>query len=985
MSIERHFLGWDAPLARAVDWLFARYATAHECDLSRVLIVVPARRAGRRLLELLAIRAAGRVLSPPRIVTPSSLPEHLYVGPVPQPEADWDDADNQPAHPHDAEFIVKPSAVATPLMSLLARVHALTNAPESDIEPIIPKPPAQDDFSSWLSIASDLAKLDDDLAGHNLSPFDVPRAQKDLLDEHQTKRWAAIIALQNRFEQTLFAHGQISLHAARRRAIKLNACASARDIVLIAASDLNPLSQSMLHQAARAGAAIYSLIHASEDEARAFDELGGFSVESWSARQVDLGATPLVVVDRPRDQAHQIVRSLGEITRKNPDLSPDDITIGLGDESIAPLVERTLELVDTPARHAAGHQASRSRPVLLLQAWAAFVHSRKLSDLASLIRHPDAQSFLDQEHRKQNPESPAPRWAALLDHYISDHLHGSAAPDFVPSPQAAPLRAAAQALIHLAGDALEPKSPAQWADVIAEAMAKLYEHTTLSTTNPKQSDLVRALRAIGDALRQLASISESLTFAPRLTLKQTVALIVNQISATLPPITLGPAVEMLGWLELALDDAPVLLITGLNEGQVPQSVTADPLLPDSIRAALGMLDNRRRYARDLLALTSMLRSHRNVTLITGRRSADGDPLAPSRLLLACPTALLIKRLSDFYTDSHHAISSAPLIGGTPAPASKFLIPLPIDDGLPLESLNVTAFADYIRCPYRFYLKHVRKLHGIDDKAVELNGRAYGTLVHSVLERFAESDLIASTDADEIARFMIDRLNAESRSALGDVHQPAVMLQLEQLRFRLKTLAKWQAKETHDGWRIVRGMTEKKLEDSITLDGSNLFGSFKIEGRIDRIDYHEASRRYRVIDYKTSDKKEPDTPEKSHRAKINGEKQWINLQLPLYHKLVRAKVSDDCKIDLAFVNLPATAGAEIYSVADWSQSDLDGALAKAGEIAANVNEGRFWPPNDPPAFVDEYVRICLDESPDRRRVIDELRAALPKSKKKRGKR
>ena len=66
-----------------------------------------------------------------------------------------------------------------------------------------------------------------------------------------------------------------------------------------------------------------------------------------------------------------------------------------------------------------------------------------------------------------------------------------------------------------------------------------------------------------------------------------------------------PAVEVLGWLELHLDDAPALVITGCNEGFLPTAVSSDPFLPEGLRRRLGLPDNARRYARDAYAPTCL--------------------------------------------------------------------------------------------------------------------------------------------------------------------------------------------------------------------------------------------------------------------------------------------------------------------------------------------------------------------------------------------
>ena len=94
------------------------------------------------------------------------------------------------------------------------------------------------------------------------------------------------------------------------------------------------------------------------------------------------------------------------------------------------------------------------------------------------------------------------------------------------------------------------------------------------------------------------------------------------------------AVELLGWLELRLDDAPVAVVTGFNEPILPESVNGHPFLPNSLRERLGLVCNARRYARDAYELTALVHSRERLHVIAGRRSSTGDPLRPSRLAFA---------------------------------------------------------------------------------------------------------------------------------------------------------------------------------------------------------------------------------------------------------------------------------------------------------------------------------------------------------------
>src|SRR5690348_2852334 len=85
-NVERVFLGWHRPaLASTLSWLIDRYGGGPSCDMSRVIVVVPGARVGRRLAELLARAARGRKqpFFPPCITTVGQFPELLYEARLP--------------------------------------------------------------------------------------------------------------------------------------------------------------------------------------------------------------------------------------------------------------------------------------------------------------------------------------------------------------------------------------------------------------------------------------------------------------------------------------------------------------------------------------------------------------------------------------------------------------------------------------------------------------------------------------------------------------------------------------------------------------------------------------------------------------------------------------------------------------------------------------------------------------------------------------
>ena len=423
-----------------------------------------------------------------------------------------------------------------------------------------------------------------------------------------------------------------------------------------------------------------------------------------------------------------------------------------------------------------------------------------------------------------------------------------------------------------------------------------------------------------------------------------------------------------GWLELAMDDAPVLLLTGLHEGAIPSGVRADPLLPDSLRRQLGLPDARRRQARDAFLLRVVVESRPHVHLMAARRGADGEPQRPSRLLFLCDGETAARRARRFAVGT--AAPPPPLF----APGAARCLPPPRPEPLttPLTRLRVTAFRDYLACPYRFYLQHVLKLDERDDSADEMDARRFGLLLHACLAAFARAPVAESPRPAPIARFLRDELQRQARAQFGDTPSAAVRLQVRQAGRRLDAFARWQAQETAEGWLIQNDLAERELEAELWVDDR----PFTLTGRLDRVDYHPGADRYRIVDYKTGDS--GTGPEAKHRGPVgdDGRRPWTDLQLPLYRTLAGANGVAEDRLEVGYVLLAADLstvrftprgkhdGGLGYVPAPWSEDDLHSARACAEDVVRALRAETFWPPAAPPRFADAFSPLCLDSCRDR---------------------
>lgn len=627
MAIELHFLGWDRPLlAASVDWLAEHYCFSS--DLGRVGLVVTARRAGRRLLELLAERAASQspavAMVPPLIVTLGELPERLYAAPVPP---------------------------ADELTSLLARCQALRSFSSGELKPLIPQPPQANDLAAWLNLSSDLASLDDELSAQGLSVAQVPERLSSAMDFTDADRWNLLAQVQQRYESLLAQQGLMDRHRQREQAIDSGELHADRHWILIGAIDLNRQIRRMV---SKLDGPVTSLVFAPPDQAEKFDEFGAVVPGAWQQAIIPLADDQWSLASRPSDQADTLLSRLVDAQSRRPSLTPDQITIGLCDATMGPMLARRLELASAPVRLASGERLSASEPATFLRALAAFVASGRWDDFSSLIRHGPVEAWVHRQIGPQLAQRGITDWHTLLDRYLNDHLQGCLSSNWLGrESEARPLAEVYQAVWKLVPSEHDRVRPlGQWASVLADLLKQLYGQQHWHRLSQDDAPTVQAIQAMGQQLQAMSMLADDSPWTPRVTFVQSVAVALEPLSSLSaspvgggdPQGAAGGEIELLGWMELAMDDAPVLIVTGVNEGSLPSSVNSDAFLPNEARRVLGLPDNAWRYARDAAWLTMILHSREQVHLIGGRWDGSGDPLRPSRLVLAVEPSRLADRV-----------------------------------------------------------------------------------------------------------------------------------------------------------------------------------------------------------------------------------------------------------------------------------------------------------------------------------------------------
>jgi RecB family exonuclease len=933
MKIRREFLDWKQPaLAAAADVLLRRFGKNGALDLSNVVVVVPGGRAGRRLLELLVAKASESrlTLTPPAIVTPDSFPELLY-------QAKWPFADT--------------------LTQQLAWMATLQDGSAESLKEFLPYPPDRIDIPRWLAIAEGLRRLHTELAADGLDCAKVVDDGKNVAGFNESARWKVLAAVQRRYLDRLDALKLWDVQTARLVAIKQREIATDKEIVLLGTVDLNRTQRRMLDQVA---SHVTALVVAPPAMAARFDEHGCLIPSQWTEAELPLTDEQIDRVDGPADQAEALTRWLDSLGGR---YRADEITIGLPDEKIVPQIERQLSQCDLSGRWAIGKEVSASAPYRLLQVAADYAGRQRFRDLAALVRHPDIYEYVSSQGASAD-------FLAALDKFESEkfpaHLERERLEKDAEAADVLAIYSAVEKLI--APLSAKPRPLAEWTEPLRAILQTIYGAKPLDRLVTADRYLLESLELISRALDAVGQLPQPLQ--PKVDVRQACRIVLAEVAGeTIPPPVGDEQIELLGWLDLPLDDAPAVFLTTFNDGFVPSTTSTDAFLPNTLREALGLMHNDRRLARDTYALSLLIASRQELKVIVAKRDSQSNPLLPSRLLFLTDTEKAVARGRRFFGELPPQPPRRNLLAPTSGAAtkSKIVRPLPKKLAKPITSLSVTRFRDYLACPYRFYLKHVLRLEAIEDDAAELDGAAFGDLVHRVLAGFGRSEQAdakearTTSDWTKVAGYLDHKLDEVAAARFGKKQaRPAVLVQVEQLRLRLRAFAQWQAQRSGDGWRIVFSEdadNQKKLSCNWPVDNR----PFTLEGRIDRIDYHEGLGRLAVLDYKTADS--GDDPTKTH---LKADK-WIDLQLPLYRHLLSAATPkaiavEEVEVDLGYIVLPVDVKGVGLKRGEWDDAMLASADETARSVVRLIWDEQFGPlTSPPPDFCDDLAVICQDHS------------------------
>ncbi len=920
MGVERCFLAPEIPLPSSAVEFLAREWTSGHLDLREWLVVVSSRQAGRRLREGLAALAAGRgaAVFPPLVVTPEFL----------------------------LTFGEQGGRVATSPDTLLAWTEVLRGIDFSSFGALFPAPPRRPDFSWALATGRELARVKRLLAEGGLGMRDVETRAPDGFGENE--RWRALAELERRYREMLKTHGLTDPDEAKiARAANPVTPDSVKRIVLLAVPDPLPLAVEALQKLSETLPVVVA-IHADAKDRDAFDGWGRPVAEVWEQRVEDWDSGEDMFF--PCSDAAAQARTAGLLLSECQDPARS-AALGAADPTVIPFLDRSLPRdCDLEAYDPEGRPVKAEELYNLLACFRDLLRVRDYGSCGELIRCPVVIRYFD----RLSGLPPFPAWLRIWEEFGADHLPG----DLAAARGLAHAEARRNVAVLRIHEAVEEMLGQLDRAPVWEALPSVLR--TLHGDRSFREDAPADRRYLATA-EAMIGVLEELRDSP-LTAEQ------GAVGGDGLDLLLGllgdkhieedrpeTAIDVQGWLELPWEEAPFLVLTGMNEHHVPETIAGDPFVPESLRRPLGLKSNRMRFARDRYLLESLIKCRREkgkVAILFGRFGPEGEPMRPSRLLMRCSREELPQRVKHLFADP-------PAVDRRSAWSHPWRL-RPGRAAAP-ERISVTQFGAYLRCPFRFYLSNLLRMEPVDPRKTEMDAAEFGSACHRILEAFGrDEELRRSQDAAKIRAFFDGELDRFFHVRYGRDLPVPLVIQKEAISGRLARFAEVQAEERRRGWII------EEVEWQFPDDNTLCIGGLPVRGVIDRIERNETDGAYRVLDYKTADQDRE--PEKDHFVEIKKDEdaegvpeyarfeldgkahRWIGLQLPLYLWALRGRCGE--KTVCGYVNLPKAVTETGISLWRNRSRELEESAHRCAEgVVADLRAGVFWPPAAKVTFDD----------------------------------
>ena len=296
-------------------------------------------------------------------------------------------------------------------------------------------------------------------------------------------------------------------------------------------------------------------------------------------------------------------------------------------------------------------------------------------------------------------------------------------------------------------------------------------------------------------------------------------------------------IRILGPMEARLNHYDEVILGSCNEGVWPASPKADPWMSRPMKKDFGFESPEKQIGVLALDFANLMGAKK--VSITRAKTNGGAPTIKSRWLMRLETIIQAMGLNKDYLNSDEVINISQLLDKEEG-YYKMEPPCPKP---PVEArprrMSASAFEKLLRDPYGVYAEYILKLKPLESLNKEEDMRAFGNLIHNILEDFNKK--YPTKFPDEALEILIEKgKEAFARSNFKK----------EKLSFwlpKMEKMMEWVVAEERDYRSNVKEVVNE-VWGSYCLDGLP-GGDFEVFARADRID-KLVDGNVNIIDYKT---------------------------------------------------------------------------------------------------------------------------------------
>ncbi len=308
-------------------------------------------------------------------------------------------------------------------------------------------------------------------------------------------------------------------------------------------------------------------------------------------------------------------------------------------------------------------------------------------------------------------------------------------------------------------------------------------------------------------------------------------------------------VQVMGMLEARLLSFKYIFIADVNEGILPSVDKIDPLMPEEIKISLNLPSSREKEMLMRYNFFRLIFSSNNAFILY-KSSAKGDEKnIRSRFVEQLILLREAKQKRDIDINTFDTV--LPKLEKQECRIEKNIETKQAIDKLLSKCVSPSLLNDYLSCPYKFYLKRIKKIQQSASLEKDFEANTIGSIIHYLFEKNFKKfvgkriykDLYKTIkrnmlyDIDNLEGVLADAPSDNLKSAYEYINKISGF----QLR-AFKLIAKHRVKSFFECDKVTDEFKLNSVEKKIKSKEFNICG---IADRIDELD-----KKIRIIDYKT---------------------------------------------------------------------------------------------------------------------------------------